>query len=214
MKKFSHSSQLKIRLSLLIRPQNQSYPKESSIKTLFFLVYRSQISIARRSWRGFRRRNERLWDYSTRLDFCGDGPPCIFNSTHGIGYRCHWPYSWCVPSRPAVSNTIFPRLILSQCHRTTANSRYFKSIAYPLFWNNEEYSFRQLDYSWRKNFMLDNVLDIGEEQGLILFEKYLSKLYKAGQITKETAMEHAIRKNLIENLFYKSWTIGIKPQER
>lgn len=49
-----------------------------------------------------------------------------------------------------------------------------------------------------KNFMLDNVLETGEEQGLILFEKYLSKLYKSGQITKETAMDHAIRKNLIE----------------
>lgn len=49
-----------------------------------------------------------------------------------------------------------------------------------------------------KNFMLDNVLETGEEQGLIIFEKYLAKLYKAGQITKETAIEHAIRKGLIE----------------
>ncbi|MFA5136813.1 MAG: PilT/PilU family type 4a pilus ATPase [Patescibacteria group bacterium] len=49
-----------------------------------------------------------------------------------------------------------------------------------------------------KNFMLDNVLETSEDQGMILFEKYLSKMYKQGLITKETAISHAIRRNLIE----------------
>ncbi|PIY68601.1 type IV pili twitching motility protein PilT [Candidatus Roizmanbacteria bacterium CG_4_10_14_0_8_um_filter_39_9] len=48
-----------------------------------------------------------------------------------------------------------------------------------------------------KNFMLDNVLETNEDAGMILFEKYLAKLYRSGQITKEEAVDHAIRKNLI-----------------
>lgn len=49
-----------------------------------------------------------------------------------------------------------------------------------------------------KNFMLDNVLETSEDQGMILFEKYLSKLYKGGLISKDVAIDHAIRKKLIE----------------
>jgi twitching motility protein PilT len=49
-----------------------------------------------------------------------------------------------------------------------------------------------------KNFMLDNVLETSEEQGMIIFEKYLMKLYREGYITKDTAVEHALRRNLIE----------------
>jgi Tfp pilus assembly pilus retraction ATPase PilT len=49
-----------------------------------------------------------------------------------------------------------------------------------------------------KNFMLDNVLETSEDQGMILFEKYLAKLYKNGSITKQTAIEHCIRRNLFE----------------
>ncbi len=48
-----------------------------------------------------------------------------------------------------------------------------------------------------KNFMLDNVLETSEDQGMVIFEKYLAQLFKAGLITKDTAFEHAIRKNLI-----------------
>lgn len=49
-----------------------------------------------------------------------------------------------------------------------------------------------------KNFMLDNVLETSEEQGMIMFEKYLAKLYRGGYISKESAFEHAIRRNLID----------------
>lgn len=51
-----------------------------------------------------------------------------------------------------------------------------------------------------KNFMLDNVIATSEEEGMILFEKYLVQLYRAGQISKETAKDHAIRKKLIDKL--------------
>lgn len=49
-----------------------------------------------------------------------------------------------------------------------------------------------------KNFMLDNVLETSEDQGMILFEKYLAKMYRSGFITKQTALEHAIRRSLFE----------------
>ncbi len=49
-----------------------------------------------------------------------------------------------------------------------------------------------------KIFMLDNVLETEEKQDMILFEKYLLKLYKQGQISKETAMQYAIRANEIK----------------
>lgn len=51
-----------------------------------------------------------------------------------------------------------------------------------------------------KNFMLDNVLETSEEDGMILFEKYLAQLYHAGRISKEVALDHALRKKLIEKL--------------
>lgn len=46
-----------------------------------------------------------------------------------------------------------------------------------------------------KIFMLDNVLETEEKQDMILFEKYLMKLYKQGSISRETAMKYAIRTN-------------------
>ncbi len=49
-----------------------------------------------------------------------------------------------------------------------------------------------------KGFMLDNVLETSEDQGMILFEKYLVKLYRDGLITKETALSYAIRTNEIK----------------
>ncbi len=44
-----------------------------------------------------------------------------------------------------------------------------------------------------KNFMIDNVLETGEDQGMLLFEKYLSRLYKQNLITRETAFDYALR---------------------
>ena len=49
-------------------------------------------------------------------------------------------------------------------------------------------------------FQLDNVIETGEQSGMILFEKYLEKLYSAGRITKETAYSYAIRKKVIAHL--------------
>lgn len=51
-----------------------------------------------------------------------------------------------------------------------------------------------------KIFQLDNVVETSEKEGMILLEKYLYKLYAAGQITKETAHTYAIRKDLINHL--------------
>ena len=51
-----------------------------------------------------------------------------------------------------------------------------------------------------KIFQLDNVIETSEQSGMILFEKYLSKLYDDGQITKQTAHSYAIRKNIITHL--------------
>ncbi len=51
-----------------------------------------------------------------------------------------------------------------------------------------------------KVFQLDNVIETSEQSGMILFEKYLEKLYSAGRITKQTAYSYAIRKNIITHL--------------
>lgn len=51
-----------------------------------------------------------------------------------------------------------------------------------------------------KVFQLDNVIETSEQGGMILFEKYLEKLYTAGRITKQTAYSYAIRKNIITHL--------------
>lgn len=51
-----------------------------------------------------------------------------------------------------------------------------------------------------KIFQLDNVIETSEQSGMILFEKYLNKLYVAGHITKQTAHAYAIRKNIITHL--------------
>ncbi|MEI6532999.1 MAG: PilT/PilU family type 4a pilus ATPase [Candidatus Roizmanbacteria bacterium] len=49
-----------------------------------------------------------------------------------------------------------------------------------------------------KVFMLDNILETEEEKGLILFEKYLTKLFQKGLITRETAYAYALRQNEIK----------------
>ena len=49
-----------------------------------------------------------------------------------------------------------------------------------------------------KAFMIDSVLETGEEQEMILFEKYLSRLYKQNAISRETAYSYALRTKEIE----------------
>lgn len=49
-----------------------------------------------------------------------------------------------------------------------------------------------------KFFLLDNVLETEEKQGMILFEKYLYRLYQQGLISKEDAIQHAVRVNEIK----------------
>ena len=49
-----------------------------------------------------------------------------------------------------------------------------------------------------KVHMLDNVLETEESQNMILFEKYLLKLYRQGLISKEDALLHAVRLNEIK----------------
>lgn len=51
-----------------------------------------------------------------------------------------------------------------------------------------------------KIFQLDNVIETSEQTGMILFEKYLNKLYGAGHITRQTAHAYAIRKDIITHL--------------
>jgi len=51
-----------------------------------------------------------------------------------------------------------------------------------------------------KVHQLDNVIETSEQKGMILFEKYLVKLYSAGLITKQTAHDFAIRKDVITHL--------------
>ncbi|MDP4011114.1 MAG: PilT/PilU family type 4a pilus ATPase [Candidatus Roizmanbacteria bacterium] len=48
-----------------------------------------------------------------------------------------------------------------------------------------------------KAFMIDNVLETGEEQEMIIFEKYLSRLYKQNMISRESAFAYAMRKKEI-----------------
>ena len=51
-----------------------------------------------------------------------------------------------------------------------------------------------------KVFQIDNVIETSEQSGMVLFEKYLEKLYSSGTITKETAHSYAIRRNIITHL--------------
>ncbi len=44
-----------------------------------------------------------------------------------------------------------------------------------------------------KPFLIDNVLQTAESEGFIYFEKYLANLYSDGKISKDTAINYAIR---------------------
>lgn len=49
-----------------------------------------------------------------------------------------------------------------------------------------------------KTYLLNNILETGEGEGQLLFEKHLLNLFKAGQISKETAFSYAIRPKELE----------------
>ena len=49
-----------------------------------------------------------------------------------------------------------------------------------------------------KTYLINNILETGESDGLLLFEKHLLNLFKAGQISKETAFSYAIRPKELE----------------
>lgn len=49
-----------------------------------------------------------------------------------------------------------------------------------------------------KIHLIDNMLETGEEEGMLLFEKYLFRLYQQGQISKETAYAFAMRPGELE----------------
>jgi twitching motility protein PilT len=44
-----------------------------------------------------------------------------------------------------------------------------------------------------KTFMIDNVLETGEEQNMIIFDKYLARLFKQNLISREDALSYAVR---------------------
>ncbi|MBI3619584.1 PilT/PilU family type 4a pilus ATPase [Candidatus Roizmanbacteria bacterium] len=48
--------------------------------------------------------------------------------------------------------------------------------------------------------LIDNMLETGESQGLLLFEKYLLSLYDKGRVSKEVALAYAFRPNEIKKL--------------
>jgi len=49
-----------------------------------------------------------------------------------------------------------------------------------------------------KTFMIDNILETGQEQEMILFEKYISELYKQNKISREDVFKYAIRGKEVE----------------
>src|SRR3989338_7092257 len=49
-----------------------------------------------------------------------------------------------------------------------------------------------------KTHMIDNILETSSEQGMVTFERYLSTMYAQGKITKEVALNYAIRPEQIK----------------
>jgi twitching motility protein PilT len=49
-----------------------------------------------------------------------------------------------------------------------------------------------------KIFMMDNILETGEESDMIIFEKYLARLYKQNLISRDDAYAYAIRQKEME----------------
>jgi Tfp pilus assembly pilus retraction ATPase PilT len=48
--------------------------------------------------------------------------------------------------------------------------------------------------------MLDTILETEERENMILFEKYLTRLYQGKRISKETALKAAFRASEIKKL--------------
>lgn len=51
-----------------------------------------------------------------------------------------------------------------------------------------------------KTYLLNNILETSENEGCILFEKYLLGLYRSGKIAKDTALTYAIRSSEMAKL--------------
>lgn len=49
-----------------------------------------------------------------------------------------------------------------------------------------------------KNYLIDNILETSEGEGLLLFEKHLLSLFRSGIISRETAFSYAIRPKELE----------------
>ena len=49
-----------------------------------------------------------------------------------------------------------------------------------------------------KTYLINNILETSEGEGLLLFEKHLLNLYRGGLISKETAFSYAIRPKELE----------------
>jgi len=49
-----------------------------------------------------------------------------------------------------------------------------------------------------KTYLINNILETGEGSGLLLFEKHILNLYKAGLISKETAFSYSLRPKELE----------------
>lgn len=49
-----------------------------------------------------------------------------------------------------------------------------------------------------KYHFINNILETSEEGGMILYEKYLAKLYREGKISKESALAYCIRQGMFE----------------
>jgi twitching motility protein PilT len=54
-----------------------------------------------------------------------------------------------------------------------------------------------------KTHLLNGVLETEEKEGSILFEKYLTNLYRQGLISKNDAFSYAIRPKELEKLIYR-----------
>jgi twitching motility protein PilT len=52
-----------------------------------------------------------------------------------------------------------------------------------------------------KTYQIDNVIQTGGQQGMMLIETHLSQLLQQGQITKDVAMKHAFRPNEMQRIF-------------
>ncbi|NMB83763.1 PilT/PilU family type 4a pilus ATPase [Candidatus Roizmanbacteria bacterium] len=51
-----------------------------------------------------------------------------------------------------------------------------------------------------RTHMLDNAIETGEAEKMMLFEKHLSNLYQQGMITRDTALTYSLRPNTIKKL--------------